>query len=74
MIDEPDADTQTDSEGTCKKCHATKRFSNAMASSEWYGYNKTRPWTKDIAKATTRQEAGQQTCEDRHVTIYVTEP
>jgi hypothetical protein len=56
VIDSPDADTLTDSEGTCKKCHTTMRFNNAIAMSEWYGFNKSRPWTKDIAKATKRQK------------------
>ena len=56
VIDAPDADETPQSEGTCKKCHTTKRFDNTFAYSEWYGFNKQRPWTKDIAKSTKKPQ------------------
>lgn len=56
-IDPPDADDTPDSKAVCKKCGDTNTFSNAINYSDWHGYNKTRPWTKDIAKATKKQKA-----------------
>jgi hypothetical protein len=56
VIDAPDFDETPQSEGTCKKCHTIKRFDNTYNYSEWYGFNKTRPWTKDIAKSTKKQQ------------------
>ena len=57
LIDAPDADETPNSKATCKKCGALDSFTNSINYSDWNGYNKTRPWTKDIARATKKQKA-----------------
>ena len=45
MIDSPSGTRL--SSGKCKHCGETRAFANSVEYSEWYGYNKTRPFKRN---------------------------